>query len=252
MNKKTVSLISILVAVSMMLAIFAGCNKENNTENTNTSNTSIPQLSYESIELPDNDEESSNSSMGEDENNNSTINFEFIEYKEEYKNFWELRGSSLGARTISVPSRTPATTNNIEEFYTANEFKSYLTEYSNIVNLRIDELTVERNHFIFNSPCGNFNIKTSDEGINRYFLLSSPSFSATKELDIDCVTIDKETDTAYIILEAEDVSYSSRVYAMHAADKIEAESETSYALCCVNISAECMSEVNHVYFVLPK
>jgi hypothetical protein len=245
-------ILTIILTVSILLTTivaFTGCGNE--TETTTTLPTPTTPVE-EKTEFDNSNVSNEETTNNETDIANSNIQFGYKEYDKKYEEYWELFGGSIGTTMLCFPSTKSSSPKTINEFYTKEEFLSYLDEYSDILEFDFDELKVEKEHFVCLYTTTTYDI-LNEGGENHYFLLSDPCFSPTKEIEVDTITVDKETKTAYVILKESENDFPATLYSEKVEAEINSTSKASYALCCVDISGRYLEEVgiNYIYFVLP-
>jgi hypothetical protein len=247
--------ITLLVVVLSLIYLLTGCFADSTEIPTDTPTgsieehpTTVPNIT-EPNENDENVENTTTPTVDEKPNVNvDKIEPQFIEYDEKYlslKTLW----SNVSATIIPFPSTKISSETFMEEFYTEEEFKTYLDEYSDLLGHKNDKIVINDEGFVYQHS---FSTYATKGYVPRFFLLSSPQFQPLYRIDVEEIKYDKETKSVYIIIVIDDCKHS--VYAVGEAmqENIDTNTQATYGILYLDIDDEFKEDVEHLYFVLPK
>ena len=239
--------IVLLTVILLLVCLVAGCSSEDlNTEPTYLTPDTQPSVAPT---VPDTDNTQPTTVPTEptiDVETDEKLVPTFIEYDEKYQDFKTL-WSSVDATIIPFPSTKIATETFMEEFYTAEEFKAYLDEYSDLVGHKNAKIEINDEGFIYQHGFSTYGTKGF---VPRFFFLSSTVFQPLYRIDVEEVKYDKETKSVYIIIKIDDAKHSLYATGQAMQDNIDNNTKGTYAILYFDIDEEL--DVKHLYFVLPE
>lgn len=268
--KPIIKILSIAIMFVLVCSMFTGCSKETTTEsnkdtsteiNTTTKNSTTNETNYESKPV-----ENASSTISADassdttttpttpstssiSNTQSETSPSIIEtnlpYKIEFTNpstipSKRLSSFDMSANIISFTSTQKPTSQIIKQFYTEEEFRSYLDKYSDIQDNSKDTIELTKDSFKYTH---NFSFYSSSGYSPDFFFIGHPDMPANYEIDSHSIFYDEKTGNAYIVLEKE--------------DKFEKEvdgSKTVYGIMYMNIDENFIQEnkLEKIFIVLPE
>lgn len=244
--KKTIKFLSLLLTFLIICSILTACggNKKEQETNIKEPTTSVQETQKEEDKNITKEEaqEGDKQETSIDNTNQTKSKFipEIIKFDKSILSFEETGSFDVNADIVQFTSTKKPTEAIVEQFYTANEFKNYLNQYSDIQDNTNDTIEISKDEFTYTHGM-KFVVSSGFE--KEFFFVGHPDMPELYEIDVDESYYDKATGNIYIVLVKEDLL------------KDECEgAKTSYGILYMNIDEDFIKEntVNKVYLVLPE